>query len=71
MSHPFKAQGYAFHSKQAQEHEEQGRWIKAAEAWKRAASAARTQANWFMANQRRDYCLRRLAQMKEQQEQVQ
>lgn len=70
MSQPFKPQGYAFHSKQAQEHEEQGRWIKAAEAWKRAAKSAKTQANWFMANQRRDYCLRRLVQETEQREGV-
>lgn len=68
MSKPFKPQGYAFHSKQAQELEEQGKWVKAAEAWKRAAGAARNQENWFMANSRRDYCLRRLAQANTQRE---
>lgn len=68
MTSQFKPQTYAFHSKQAQELEEQEAWVKAAEAWKRAAKAARTQANWFMANSRRDYCLRRLAQTNTQQE---
>ncbi|MGL4710766.1 MAG: ANR family transcriptional regulator [Aeromonas veronii] len=68
MSGKFKPQTYAFHSKQAEEAERDGQWLKAKDSWTKAVRMARKQDNWLMATARRDFCQRKLEQVREQEQ---
>ena len=71
MSSPFrgpKPGTYAFHCEQAQKYEERKWWLEAKEAWGKAVRVARRQDNWLMATARRDFCQRKLEQIREREQ---
>lgn len=70
MRKPLNPHGFAAISARAINHENNGEWLKGAQVWKLAIKAAKTQSEWFAANNRRDFCLRCLAQETEQREGV-
>ncbi len=66
MSQPFKPRGFAFYCERAQKLELQGKWLEAKEAWGKAVRTAKRQDNWLMATARRDFCQRKIEQIREQ-----
>lgn len=68
MTRQFKPQGYAFHCDRAQKFEQKEEWLDAKEAWGKAVRAAKRQDNWLMATSRRDFCQRKLEQIREREQ---